>query len=175
LVDVYFCTEFGFLGSTCKSGNLHFDCSRNFFELDDSSNLLVSSIANECMLLPGYRLGDRVEGFSDECSCGGKSLVAEKIHGRSLPLFVLECGGSFSPSYYMHAFKEFSWLEEYQLNQLALNVFELKVETKKVLKAEEIGSFLGFIQEPLGKNVDLNFQQVQGLGHDKFQRFRSLV
>jgi phenylacetate-CoA ligase len=171
LLNAYVCTEFGYLGSECELGHFHLNTHETFYEVTDGS-LIVSSVRNLAMPLIRYKLGDRVKVLGQPCECGRKGFVLEYLEGRSYPEFIVE-GRRISPSIYMHLFHDFTELQEYQLSQVSLRVFTLKVESKNGDSSFPMHRFLEAVSKPLGSEIEIKWEFTSGLGGDKFQRFRS--
>ncbi|HVJ64665.1 MAG TPA: hypothetical protein VM901_05370 [Bdellovibrionota bacterium] len=173
LLDAYVSTEFGYLGARCGEDRFHLDESLNSYRIDEDGKLLVSSIYNEAMPLKDFDIGDRVTLHPrSNCACGKPGLLVDRIDGRVLPDFFL-AGRRVSPSVYMHAFKKFPELEEYQLTQTGDLCFDLKIEVKARTTSFPFEAFLNFIRAPLGDGVTITASLAAGLHqYDKFQRFR---
>ncbi len=85
--QVYQCTE-GFLASTCKEGNLHFNEDFLIIEkkyLDNSTSSfhpVITDLMRHSQPIVRYELNDIIHE-KKYCACGQRSLAIEQIEGRS--------------------------------------------------------------------------------------------
>ncbi|MBQ4878632.1 phenylacetate--CoA ligase family protein [Pseudoalteromonas luteoviolacea] len=129
-------TEFGWVASECPHGTLHLNEEAFFMELvpmteiprEDQgfSELVISSIDNGVCPHIRYKTGDVVTLIDTPCSCGSehRGIV---MHGR-LSSFIYQKGTPlYSPKEIDWAVGSPNWLDQFQLEQLSDDMFQLKL------------------------------------------------
>lgn len=93
VVQIYQGAE-GFIGSTCKDGNLHINEDVLLVEPIGNPDqgpvsILVTDLFRRTQPIIRYHLDDVLEIDSQPCSCGSAFRVIKRIHGRADDVFVL--------------------------------------------------------------------------------------
>ncbi|MGC4792172.1 phenylacetate--CoA ligase family protein [Micromonospora sp. DT178] len=183
----YAISEAGYVGSECPHGRMHLDLSvHNRFEVIDeygrpatTGELVITTLANSCMPLVRYRMGDTVT-LADGCRCGRPGPVLRELRGRSTQIFDLGGGAKLSPTRYMKLFELHPAVLEYQLTQTSDRQFRLRVELEPDLGAAQRREALAAVARyiaagmPVPVAVDCAEQTFDTAGA-KFARFRSEV
>jgi phenylacetate-CoA ligase len=138
VVSAYAMTEFGLIASECPAGACHVDTSAVCVEVVDdqgaplpegsSGELVLSSLSNAAMPLLRYRTGDLGAVEVGRCACGSVQPRITNMNGRKIVCYVLPSGELFSPTYFNDLFARFEGLEEFQLTQQSVGVYEVRVE-----------------------------------------------
>jgi phenylacetate-coenzyme A ligase PaaK-like adenylate-forming protein len=183
----YAISEAGYIGSECPHGRMHLDLSvHHRFEIVDESGrpattgeLVITTLANSCMPLVRYRMGDTVT-LAEECRCGRPGPILRELHGRSTQIFDLGGGAKLSPTRYMKLFELHPAVLEYQLTQTSERRFRLRVELEPDLGADQRRDALAAVARyitagmPVPVEVDCAEETFDTAGA-KFARFRSEV
>ena len=123
LFNCYGSREFGDMALSCKEKQgLHIqglvfyveaiDENNQRVEMNETGELLITTMVNQTMPLIRYRIGDRGSLSNSQCSCGNPWSRIEQIEGRSQDLFYAKNGRKISPNALVH----FCWVYgmEYQ-------------------------------------------------------------
>ncbi|MGI5838974.1 MAG: F390 synthetase-related protein [bacterium] len=88
VVQIYQGAE-GFIGSTCRHGNMHLNEDLIFTEEVDASDpagriksLLITDLYRKTQPILRYRLNDLVELSDEQCPCGSSFRIIKRVHGR---------------------------------------------------------------------------------------------
>jgi phenylacetate-coenzyme A ligase PaaK-like adenylate-forming protein len=178
VVSSYNTSELGYIGSECKFGNFHLDLSLHKVEVlcQDGAiaqigqgELLVSSDANDCMPLWRYKTGDRVILANGKCDCGLHGSWISDLQGRSVPLFHVGGNETFSPTRWMKFFECFPEVEEYQVQQMHLCEFLIRIQLRDPAELVRLLPRLSaFFKSTLPKG---DFQFVSAIFDEKHSRF----
>lgn len=83
--EIYQCTE-GFLGTSCKEGNIHLNEEFVHFEMDRIDECrfypILTDFTRETQAFIRYRLNDILKVHPNECPCGQKTMCIDSIEGR---------------------------------------------------------------------------------------------
>lgn len=89
VVQIYQGAE-GFIGSTCRAGNLHLNEDVIYGEEAEANDpegkiksLLITDLYRKTQPVIRYALHDLVEFADEPCSCGSQFRVIRRVHGRS--------------------------------------------------------------------------------------------
>jgi putative adenylate-forming enzyme len=142
VVQIYQGAE-GFIGSTCREGNLHLNEDLIYVEETDVNDptgkiksLLITDLYRKTQPVIRYALNDLVEFSAVPCPCGSSFRVISQIHGRSDDILHLQAADGtiryLFPDYVCRAINQASdMIIEYQACQYAPD----KLEIRLVLKA----------------------------------------
>jgi putative adenylate-forming enzyme len=132
LHEIYQCTE-GFLGASCKFGNLHLNEDFIIFEkkwLDEEKTRfspILTDTLRECQPNLRYELNDILVIHPDPCPCGSPHTRIKNIEGRCDDIFNFE-EISIYPDYIRRAIITCSdSISEYLVKQVAPNSVEVSV------------------------------------------------
>jgi putative adenylate-forming enzyme len=150
----------GFVGSTCRNGNLHLNEDVILVELTEAGdaigrakNVVVTDLYRTTQPIIRYALNDILEISDKPCPCGSCFRVIDKIHGRADDIFYLRCLTGekrfLFPDYVqrsiIHASDD---IIEYQAIQKSMDVIEIRLVLKdhsnRVLIEESIINNLKF-------------------------------
>lgn len=141
VVQIYQGAE-GFIGSTCRAGNLHLNEDVIFVEETDANdpagkikNLLITDLYRKTQPMIRYALNDLVEFSDAPCPCGSSYRVISCIHGRSDDvLHINATDGTIRylfPDYVCRAINQASdAIMEYQACQHAPDKLEIRLVLK---------------------------------------------
>lgn len=172
VVQIYQCSE-GFIGSTCKAGNLHVNEDTILVEgeaVDEAQpnvqEVILTDLYRLTQPIIRYRLGDLLEFDPEPCPCGSCFRRIKVIHGRSDDIFQLKTPTGETchlfPDYVRRAINQASGrIVEYQALQWAPDDMEIRLVledgadraeiTNKILenltwRTEAIGGLLGNVR-----------------------------
>jgi len=164
----------GFIGSTCRMGNLHLNEDVILVELENTKdtigkakNVVVTDLYRTTQPIIRYSLNDILEINTEPCSCGSCFRVIERIHGRSDDIFHLKGPGDeiryLFPDYVQRAIIHSSDLIlEYQAIQLSINSIEIRLVLEEGSDRPEIertirDNFLWWAKKAGGELGEIKF------------------
>jgi putative adenylate-forming enzyme len=137
VVQIYQGSE-GFIGSSCRLGQLHLNEDVIKVELEDmpdnigeAKNVILTDLYRTTQPIIRYRLNDILEISTKPCACGSCFRVIERIHGRADDIFHLKNPGAETrylfPDYVQRAIIHASDdILEYQAIQHSIDSIELR-------------------------------------------------
>ena len=158
----YGMSEFGVIGAECQHGNLHINAERFIVAVvrdgaqaapGEEGQLLVTDLINFGFPLIRYATGDIGALSSDECPCGRKLPVLDKLLGRTVDYIATPSGKQVLATNVDHIAEEFTRDQIVQLQLFQPSIEQLVVKIIKGSKySEEIG-------ERILLTLELNFKQ----------------
>ncbi|MGA1822041.1 MAG: F390 synthetase-related protein [Thermoplasmatota archaeon] len=95
VIQIYQGSE-GFIGTTCREGNLHINEDVLLVNLedipnsdDDAKRVIVTDLYRTTQPILNYQLNDLVEPGDINCPCGSSFRTIKRIHGRMDDVFIL--------------------------------------------------------------------------------------
>jgi putative adenylate-forming enzyme len=141
VVEIYQGAE-GFLGSTCRAGNLHLNEDVLYIEETETNDptgkiksLLVTDLYRKTQPMIRYALNDLVEFLDEPCTCGSSFRVISQVHGRIDDILHLHAADGtlryLFPDYVCRAINQASdEIIEYQACQHAPDKLEIRLVLK---------------------------------------------
>ncbi len=140
VVQIYQGSE-GFIGSTCRHGNLHINEDTVLVQLNEldfaggASKVILTDLYRTSQPVIRYELNDVLEISSEPCTCGSCFRVIKLIHGRADDLFLLNSYDNSTrylfPDYVRRAINQASGdILEYQAIQHSLDLVEIRLVLK---------------------------------------------
>lgn len=138
VVQIYQGAE-GFIGSTCKRGNLHLNEDILLVELEDvgdapgpAKKVIVTDLYRTTQPIIRYALNDVLEIDPEPCACGSCFRVIKTIHGRADDIFYLQGAEGeiryLFPDYVRRSINQASdAILEYQAIQHAMDEIEIRL------------------------------------------------
>jgi phenylacetate-CoA ligase len=176
----YGCRELGAIAQECKVQNgYHYAQDLILCEiLDDQDqpadygHLTITYMGNLVVPLIRYQIGDGAAMDESPCSCGLPWHRLKVIDGRISSMVVLPDGSQVTSMIFPHLLKDFAWILEYQVEQVAPDHIRIRVRTEggssfqesETLATSKLQVLLGdvniewllnepFISVPTGKHV----------------------
>lgn len=101
--DQYGCGEIGGIAYECaEHQGLHVTEERVYLETNENNDLLITDLDNYVMPYIRYWNADQAKFSEQECSCGRKSKVIEKVLGRSCDYLIGIDGQTLHWAYFWH-------------------------------------------------------------------------
>jgi phenylacetate-CoA ligase len=178
-------TEFGLVASECTHENLHVDTSSVYVEvLDDTGTPVPSGVVGEIVLssnsnlavpLLRYQTGDLGTLLTTPCPCGGYSPRIDSLQGRKIKCFVLPSGALFPPTCFNDMFKRFPELSEFQVTEIAVGNFQVRVEFKqgRVQKDDSLRRVKQHFLATIPADIEIEVLEAAFVFDSKFERYRS--
>ncbi len=173
VVQIYQGSE-GFIGTTCREGNLHINEDVLFIQLeeiegsdDETRKVVVTDLYRTTQPIFRYQLNDLVEPGGNNCHCGSSFRTIKKVHGRTDDIFLLRGKGGerkyLFPDYVRRALITASdEIEDYQVLQHDTNTIEIRLVTSP-------GSNITGIRKKVIENLSLRAKRIEcELGHVTF-------
>ena len=141
--DEYGASEFGYIAWECLYKNWHIAEENLFVETDNEDNILVTDLFNKAIPFIRYKIGDLGVLSYEQCSCGSRNKILNKLQGRTNDWVKLPSGNQ-SPGltfyYISRSILETSGvLKEFIIKQVTIDhfIFEI-VSDRELSKDEEI-------------------------------------
>lgn len=186
ITNVVAMTEFGFLATECPNHNIHLNSNSFYFEFikngkhaqfGEMAELYVTSFSKGCMPHIRYRTGDIYRLMDEKCKCGS-DLPVVQIEGRISNMIFQEDQIILTPKQLDNIVGAPDWLDLYKLQQIDENVFNFSYIPNDKFNLSDIEYIKSALQEKLGENANLNFENVKYIPSTrggKFQFCTSLV
>lgn len=173
--ETYGMSETAAAASECEQGSMHIwpDCGMiEVADDSDSSDFLCTGLINADMPLIRYRVGDAGKLSNDNCECGRKLPLIEKIEGRSDDLLYTLDGrrvGRLDP-----IFKSNLPIIEAQIIQRSLNTVNVKYVPAPDFTKDALHSLATRIRERMG-NIEVKFEEVDAVPRTARGKFRAVI
>lgn len=175
IIDLYGAVEFTSIAWECRVGSFyHLDADAVVveavkLELDSPANpgeparLLVTGLLNRAMPLIRYELGDVAVLSDDECSCGCKLPLMERIEGRRVDCIRLPSGRLVSPYALTEWIRETIGVRQYQIVQEGRNKILVKIVPYPGFEEMLITKGAKRFSEIAGENVTIELEVVSSI------------
>ena len=192
IVDAYTCQEAGYLALECpESGLYHVMAEAVIVEVlrpdgtacgeGETGKVVITDLHNHATPIVRYALGDLAE-VGGPCGCGRGLPTIRRIVGRSRNLLRLPDGtrvwpslGGFGDRGYLHVVP----ILQFQLQQTALDLIEIRLVTERPLTAEEEELVKERTLQAIGHPFRIEFRYFEGRlprpPSGKFEDFICLV
>ncbi len=189
VVDMYTCTEAGYLALQCPDfPNYHVQSENVLLEVVDENGLpcgegqigrvLITCLNNFATPLIRYEIGDYAE-VGGACPCGRGFPVVKRIMGRYRNLVTLPDGSRHWPRLgYESQLQAIAPIELMQMIQRELDQMDVRLVMPRQLTESEEAALTTFIWKNFGYNFRLNFDYVDTIRNPvngKIEQFISLI
>jgi phenylacetate-CoA ligase len=97
----------------------------------EAGEIVISNLVNRASVLLNYPTGDVAALSAQPCPCGRSQRLLSEVEGRLEDMLPLPTGETLHPRAIWAAFKDDRTVLQYQLTQLALDRFQLKLVTAR--------------------------------------------
>jgi phenylacetate-CoA ligase len=134
--NTYGCREVMLIASECELHNLHSNADHLVVEtttfdgvplVEESGQILLTDLHNYAMPLVRYVNSDMAVSSSRICPCGRGLPLLERIDGRILDEIRTPDGRLLPGEFFLHLFKDFLFIREFQVIQEALDSLKIIV------------------------------------------------
>ncbi len=173
----------GFIAHQCPAGSMHIsaediiveivDAQGNAQPVGESGEIVITHLATSGFPFLRYRTGD-VGALSDTpCSCGRGLPVLERIEGRSTDFVVSQDGTMMHGLALIYVLREIPEVQEFKIIQHSLDLTQVTVVAKAPpLSAEIRLKITTGLQQRLGKNVNIDIQEIHAIPPEKSGKHR---
>lgn len=167
--QIYQCTE-GFLGSTCRHGNIHLNEEFVYFEkewIDDERFYpVITDFTRKTQVFIRFRMNDILKIDREPCPCGSASQRIKSIEGRSDEiLYFTELESRQPYPVFPDTVRQIMYtasekLQDYRIVQKADTlIFYLKTEKEDNISAQIISSFSKLAEDMNLKKPEFQFEK----------------
>lgn len=169
----YAAMEFGVLAHECREGQNHHINSVNYLiellkidsdepaEAGETGRVVVSDYHNLATPLLRYDTGDLAVLANEECLCGRKGLMLERIEGRLVETLTSPQGRRLSGFVISSMMRYYNNIERYQFIQTGEASYRLRLTPGEGFNQEQ--EILNKIRELLGAEADISLSYVDSI------------
>ncbi len=169
--DRYGSREVGDIACECQAhAGLHIFPWTNYVEIVDDEgrpapkgvegNIVVTCLTNFAMPLIRYAIGDRgILSLREECRCGRRGQILEKVLGRTVDAFQTKDGTLIDGEYFTHLLYFRDWVHKFQVVQTEHSriVFKI-VKSGSGSEASELDEIAEKTRVVMGPNCGVEFE-----------------
>ena len=161
----YGCRELGTFAHECTfQTGYHYAQDQFYCEtLDDQrqpadyGHLTITYMGNRVVPLIRYQIGDGAALDESPCTCGLPWHRLIVIDGRLSSMVVLPDGSQVTSMVFPHLLKDYPWISEFQVEQLAPNHIRIRIHTKRSSYSHESKDLVTRKLQDLLGNVDIEW------------------
>jgi phenylacetate-coenzyme A ligase PaaK-like adenylate-forming protein len=183
--NYYGCREFMLIAHECEQHHgLHVAAENVYVEIvrngrpaapGEVGDVIVTDLHNYAMPFLRYRTGDLAVAADGHCACGRGLPLIESVQGRRMEVLRTPDGGEVSGLLLEEIAEMHPWIDEFQVEQVALDEVEVRLKPAPGYRPEELDQFLDELQEPLGPRVRLRHSLVDHIAPAPSGKRRSVV
>ncbi len=177
--DQYGCGEIGGIAYECSHHKgLHVAEERVILEFNESNDLIITDLDNYAMPYIRYWNADQAIVSKNECSCGRKSLVLEKIMGRTCDYLTCQDGKQLHWAYLWHLLFDTNIatkrkMKKFQIVQKSLNDIVFRIVSDP-LTEEDKEILTNTLKKNLG-NIKIQFVQEADIENSASGKYRPVI
>jgi phenylacetate-CoA ligase len=126
----------------------------------EAGEVVLTDLHNQAMPFLRYRNGDLGVPSHRRCPCGRGLPLMEEIQGRTLDLLRTPDGRRISGVFVPMFFKDYAWVEEFQLEQTALDRIEVRIKPNGGYAPDLLDGLHHDLEERLGRGIRFDFSVV---------------
>ncbi|MBY5956606.1 hypothetical protein KUV50_00570 [Membranicola marinus] len=181
LRDQYASSEGAPFITECPKGKLHYDMLTGIIEVVDTElmpsqegEILVTSFTTRGTPLVRYKIGDQVsfDQSGRACSCGQKTPVIEKIHGRSNDYILSPDHGKINLGNLSNCTKGIKGIIQFQIIQENRKEIIVKIKPGEKFSELQARAFKRCLQTVIGPSMTINIKNVTDIPQEKSGKFR---
>ena len=125
----------------------------------DYGNLTVTYFDNLVTPLIRYQIGDGVSINNESCECGLPYDRFRVIDGRLSSMVLLPCGEEITSNMFPHVFKDYEWIERFQVEQTSAQTLIIRVKRREERFSEDSFRDLNSkLSDILGMEMELEWR-----------------
>jgi phenylacetate-CoA ligase len=185
LFDRYGCREVMLVASECEEHRgMHVTADNLYVEIlvdgraarpGETGEVVVTDLHNYAMPFLRYRNGDLATASDRKCSCGRGLPLIEEMCGRTLDVLRTPEGRSISGVFVPMFFKDYAWVEEFQLEQTAIDLIEVRIKPAVGYHPELLPHLQQDLQRRIGASVRLDYQVVDKIPRTATGKHRPVI
>lgn len=175
----------GFIAHQCPAGGMHLTAEDVIVEIvDDKGNvqapgvpgeIVVTHLATSDFPFIRYRTGDIAALGADACSCGRGLPLLTEIQGRSTDFVVAANGTVMHGLALIYILRDLPAVGAFKIIQESLGLTRVQVVANKGLGAADQQAIRHGLQARLGKEVDIQIEQLAQIEPEKSGKHRYVV
>jgi phenylacetate-CoA ligase len=186
--DRYGCREVGDIACECDSHRgLHVFPWGSYVEIVDDEgrpvpkgtegNIVVTSLINFAMPLVRYFIEDRgILSAREDCTCGRRGQIFEKILGRTIDVFRTQEGAIIGGEYFANCIRDRSWVLKFQAIQRSEKQVIFKfVSSAAVPDPGELEDIRVKTRAVMGDDCDVDFEFVADIPTSASGKYRYII
>jgi len=175
----------GFIAHECPEGGMHITAEDIIVEIVDkegkvlpvgeAGEIVVTHLATGDFPFIRYRTGDI--GVLDDrtCACGRGLPLLREIQGRSTDFVVARDGTVMHGLALIYILRDMPQLKAFKIAQENLDLTRVQIVADNVLNQEDIMQIIIGFQSRLGREVDIEVEQVAEIAAEKSGKFRYII
>lgn len=175
--DQYASSEGAPFITECKCGKLHYCIDTGIIEFDDDGEMIVTCFETHGTPLIRYKIGDRAFlSENQECECGCKMPVVDRIEGRTLDYIQTKSNGKMTAIYLSLVSAEFdNSVKAMQFIQNDADSVDVYLVTDDKYKSEMDKIILDKLNYNLGPDMTYRIHLVDELHKDPSGKCRLII
>lgn len=176
--NYYGSREFGTIAVECPEHNgLHINFEQLYVEIDNNSDILITSFLNLGTPFIRYRIGDCADKIiSEKCECGRYSERINKIYGRESDNFINTRGKIIHGEYITHLFYDAKNISQFQAIQNAPNIFTVKIITSNEKQAkQELAGIISKMENHFESNLQISIKFVREIDKTRTGKYKFTI
>jgi phenylacetate-CoA ligase len=136
---------------------------------------VVTDLHNYATPFLRYRNGDLAVASDRQCACGRGLPLIEEVRGRTLDVLRTPDGRRISGVFVPMFFKDYEWVEEFQVEQDQLDRVQVRLKPAGAYHAELLEPLRHDLQGRLGDRVRIEFQIVDRIPRNASGKHRPVI
>jgi phenylacetate-CoA ligase len=129
----------------------------------ESGRILVTDLRNDANPFIRYEVGDVGAMESSPCDCGNPFPRLARVEGRCGEYLELPNGAQLTAIFIAHTFKEFPWIERYQILQQDRTAITVQLVTHEALPTDGLLQLERLMRDKMGSAIAIEFRRVTEL------------
>ncbi|MCC2668671.1 MAG: capK2 [Armatimonadetes bacterium] len=185
IYELYGCREVMLIAMECEQHRgLHLTAENLYVEIlrdgrparpGEVGEVVVTDLHNHAMPFLRYRNGDLAVASDRTCACGRGLPLIEEVFGRTLDVLRTPDGRHISGVFVPMFFKDYPWVEEFQVEQDALDRVEVRLKPAAGYRPELLTPLQNDLQARLGPAVRLDFRIVDEIPRTASGKHRPVI
>lgn len=185
MFDRYGCREVMLIASECEEHRgMHLTADNLYVEIlvdgrlaepGETGEVVLTDLHNYAMPFLRYRSGDLATASDRKCPCGRGLPLIEEMCGRTLDILRTPEGRRISGVFVPMFFKDYAWVEEFQLEQTAIDYIHVRIKPASGYHPELLPYLQADLQRRIGGSVRLKFHVVEKIERTLTGKHRPVI
>ena len=141
----------------------------------ETGEVVVTDLHNYAMPFLRYRNGDLATASDRQCPCGRGLPLIEEMCGRTLDVLQTPEGRRISGVFVPMFFKDYAWVEEFQLEQTALDRIDVRIKPAAGYQPDLLPYLQQDLQRRIGASVRLEYHVVDKIPRTATGKHRPVI
>lgn len=175
----------GFIAHQCPAGAMHISSEDIIVELINRDGLpvaqgelgeiVITHLATRDFPFIRYRTGDIASFQTEPCKCGRGLPILKEIQGRDTDFIVAQNGTIMHGLALIYVIREHDFVEDFKIIQQSTTLTKILIVASITLTSEDEAPIRDGIQQRLGKEVQVDIEQVSVIPAEKSGKFRYVI